>query len=61
MIFLNACCAAIGGIITKMISKKMDMMVATGYSMSIGGMMLISAGKVIGIKSPWNISMKVML
>lgn len=44
-----------------MISKKMDMMVATGYSMSIGGMMLISAGKVIGIKSPWNISMKVML
>lgn len=44
MILLNACCAAAGGIITKLISKKMDMMVATGYSMSIGGAMLILAG-----------------
>ena len=56
MILLNACCAAIGGIITKLISKKMDMMVATGYSMSIGGMMLMSVGKVMGVRSPWNIS-----
>ena len=60
MIFLNACCAAAGGIITKLISKKMDMMVATGYSMSIGGMMLILAGKAIGIQCPWNISLKGM-
>ena len=58
MILLNACCAAAGGIITKLISKKIDMMVATGYSMSIGGMMLILVGKAIGIKCPWNISIK---
>ena len=58
MIILNACCAAAGGIITKLISKKMDMMVATGYSMSIGGLMLILIGKASGIQCPWNISLK---
>ena len=30
MILLNACCAAGGGILTRFISKKMDMMTATG-------------------------------
>lgn len=59
-ILLNACCAAAGGIITKLISKKIDMMVATGYSMSIGGLMLILVGKATGIKCHWNISVKGM-
>lgn len=60
MILLNACCAAVGGIITKLISKKTDMMVATGYSMSIGGAMLMLIGKVIGCQRPWNINLKGM-
>ena len=60
MILLNACCAAAGGIITKLISKKMDMMVATGYSMSIGGAMLILSGAVTGGQCSFHISMKGM-
>ena len=58
MIPLNACCAAAGGIMTKFISKKMDMIVATGYSMSMGGIMLFLAGAGFGIKSPWNLTAK---
>ena len=51
MILLNACCAAAGGIMTKFISKKMDMIVATGYSMSMGGIMLFLAGAGFGMVS----------
>lgn len=58
MILLNACCAAGGGIITRFISKKMDMLAATGYSMGIGGLVLIAAGKVIGVQHSWNLTAK---
>ena len=37
MILLNAGCAALGGVITRVASKKMNMMQATGQSMMIGG------------------------
>ena len=40
MILLNAMCGAFGGIITRIISKKMDMTVATSLSMTIGGAFL---------------------
>ena len=36
MILLNALCGAFGGIITRIISKKMDMTVATSLSMTLG-------------------------
>lgn len=57
MILLNACCAAGGGILTRFISKKMDMMTATGYGMSAGGLMLLLVGLMVGIRQPWNLSL----
>ena len=57
MILLNACCAAGGGIVTRFISKKMDMMTATGYGMSAGGLMLLLVGLMVGVRQPWNLSL----
>ena len=58
MILLNACCAAFGGIITRVASKKMNMMQATGNSMMIGGALLLAIGLVIGKNSSWCVNMK---
>lgn len=58
MIFLNACCAAGGGLITRLISKKMDTLAATGYSMGIGGLLLILTGFFMGIQNSWNMTVK---
>ena len=57
MILLNACCAAFGGIITRIVSKKMNMMQATGKSMFIGGALLLAAGAMVGAESmcKWSI------
>ena len=57
MILLNACCAAGGGILTRFISKKMDMMAATGYGMSAGGLLLVLVGLSVGVRQPWNLSL----
>ena len=57
MILLNACCAAGGGILTRFISKKMDMITATGYGMSAGGLMLLLVGLMVGVRQPWNLSL----
>ena len=57
MILLNACCAAGGGILTRFISKKMDMMAATGYGMSAGGLLLVLVGLTVGVRQPWNLSL----
>lgn len=57
MILLNACCAAGGGILTRFISKKMDMMTATDYGMSAGGLMLLLVGLMVGVRQPWNLSL----
>ena len=57
MILLNAFCAAGGGILTRFISKKMDMMTATGYGMSAGGLMLLLVGLMVGVRQPWNLSL----
>lgn len=58
MILLNACCAAFGGVITRVASKKMNIMQATGHSMMIGGALLLVIGLAIGVHSPWNWSLK---
>ena len=57
MILLNAFCAAFGGIITRIVSQKMDIISATGYSMTIGGALLILIGICVGIKRSWTISL----
>lgn len=58
MIILNALCGAFGGIITRIISKKMDMTVATGLSMTIGGGLLCIISVIIGPASKWTINIK---
>ena len=55
MILLNALCGAFGGVITRVVSKKMNIMSATGYSMTIGGALLVLAGLCIGTSGAWNL------
>lgn len=57
MILLNASCGALGGVITRITSKKMNMMPATGKSMMIGGALLLVIGFVIGTNSPWSLNL----
>lgn len=61
MILLNACCAGFGGVITRVVSKKMHMMRATGQSMMLGGTLLLAIGFVAGTKSSWRFSVKGIL
>lgn len=56
MILLNACCGALGGVITRVVSKRVNMMYATGYSMLFGGAILLGMGIVVGTKSTWQIT-----
>ena len=56
MILLNAMCGAFGGIITRIISKKMDMTVATSLSMTIGGAFLCVVSAIIGPAARWTIT-----
>lgn len=58
MILLNALCAAFGGVITRIVSRKMNMMRATGLSMLIGGVLMLAFGFLFGADSAWKWSMK---
>lgn len=58
MILLNALCGAFGGIITRIISKKMDMTVATSLSMTIGGVFLCVVSAIIGPAARCTITME---
>lgn len=48
MIILNALCSAFAGLMTKGLSKKVDIFVGTGYSLDIGGSLLILPGIFMG-------------
>ncbi len=61
MILLNAGCGAFGGVITRVTSKKMNMMKATGQSMMIGGAFLLTIGMVIGTEQSWRVTLKGVL
>lgn len=50
MLIISATCAAFGGIITKVVTKKMDTLAATGYSLAFGGVFLVILGFSIGGK-----------
>lgn len=56
MILLNAVFAAFGGVVGRIVSRKMDMTLATGISMAIGGAILCVVGLCIGVAHPWHIS-----
>ena len=61
MILLNVCCAAAGGLMTRPIAKKMDMVTATGYGMSAGGLFLLVIALCVGRAHPRNLTPKALL
>lgn len=48
MIIMNCICSTIGGILTRVVTRKVPAIAATGHSLSLGGIMLIVAGLVTG-------------
>lgn len=44
MIILNALCSAVAGLMTRGLSKRIDIFVGTGYSLAIGGLLLVLTG-----------------
>ncbi len=61
MILLNAVFSAIGGLLTRIVSKKMNIMMATGQSMAIGGALMLVIGIIIGPAAPWVITVRGLL
>jgi len=50
MIIINCVCSAAGGILTRIVTKRVPAIAATGYSLSSGGIMLIITGLIAGGK-----------
>ncbi len=48
MIVINAICSAFSGLMTRGLSRRVDVFVGTGYSLTIGGMLLIIPGFLFG-------------
>jgi len=48
MIILNAICGACSNLMTRGLSRRVDVFVGTGYSLSIGGLILIIPGLILG-------------
>ena len=53
MIILNAICSAISNLMTRGLSRRIDVFVGTGYSLTIGGLLLIIPGLVFGGTLPY--------
>lgn len=48
MIILNALCSAVAGLMTRGLGRRVDIFVGTGYSLAIGGILLLIAGIFMG-------------
>ena len=48
MIILNALCGACAGLMTRGIARRVDVFVGTGYSLGIGGALLVIPGLLMG-------------
>ena len=48
MIILNTLCAAIAGLMTRGVGKRVNVFVGTGYSLGAGGLMLLLTGLLMG-------------
>lgn len=48
MIILNTVCAALAGLMTRGLGKRVDVFVGTGYSLAFGGVMLVVPGLLMG-------------
>lgn len=65
MIVLNALCAAVAGLMTRGLGKRVDVFVGTGYSLAIGGIMLIVPALFMGADIPqitvWGVVILLLL
>ena len=52
MIILNACCSAFAGLMTRGLSRKVDIFVGTGYGLALGGALLVIPALLIGATIP---------
>ena len=52
MIILNALCSAFAGLMTRGVSRRVDIFVGTGYSLALGGLLLLAAGLLYGATMP---------
>ncbi len=48
MLFMSALCSAFGGILTRIVTQKVDSLVATGISLALGGLIMIAGGVAMG-------------
>lgn len=48
MIILNALCGAFAGLMTRGVGRRVDVFVGTGYSLAVGGALLVVAGLLLG-------------
>lgn len=53
MIILNALCSAIAALMTRGLSRRVDIFVGTGYSLTLGGLLLIIPGLLFGGTLPY--------
>jgi len=65
MIILNALCSAFAALMTRGLGKRVDITVGTGYSLALGGALLIVPGLAMGGTlphiTPWGIAILAML
>ncbi len=52
MIILNACCSAFAGLMTRGLSKRVDIFVGTGYGLALGGALLVIPALLMGAPIP---------
>lgn len=48
MIILNALCSAVAGLMTRGLGRRVDIFVGTGYSLALGGILLVIPGILMG-------------
>ena len=52
LIILNALCGAFAGLLTRGVNKRIDVFVGTGYSLAVGGLLLIIPSLLMGATLP---------
>lgn len=65
MIIVNAICSAVASLLTRSMARRVDIIVGTGYSLGIGGLLLIVPGLLMGGTLPhvtlWGLALLGML
>lgn len=65
MIIVNAICSAVASLLTRSMARRVDIIVGTGYSLGIGGLLLIVPGLAMGGTLPhvtlWGLALLGML